>query len=216
MAKQDDRWQVELATRSKVVVDSLVLKCPLVLGDCQTFVDLCVIYLGSYDVVLGMDWLGSHQVQIDCRGKRVQWKDDSGKSVEIVSIQRPISLRMISTMQMKRCVCKGCQLFVVRVKDMDGEVSLGDLLQQHPILQEFANVFPSEIPGMPPQRDIDFRIDLVPGAEPISKAPYRMTTQELDELRVQLKELLVKGFIHPSVSPWGALVLFVKKKDGSL
>lgn len=115
--------QVELATGSKVVVDSLVLNCPLVLGDFHTFVDLHVMSLGSYDVVLGMDWLGSHQAQIDCRGKRVQWKDDSGKSVEIVGIQRPISLHMISAMQMKRCVHKGCQLFAVRVKDVDEGVS---------------------------------------------------------------------------------------------
>ncbi|GLJ39704.1 hypothetical protein SUGI_0811710 [Cryptomeria japonica] len=69
---------------------------------------------------------------------------------------------------------------------------------------------------MPPRRDIDFRIDLVLGVEPISKAPYQMTTQEFNDLRVQLEELLAKGFIHPSVSPWGAPVLFVKKKDGSL
>ena len=69
---------------------------------------------------------------------------------------------------------------------------------------------------MPPKRDIDFSIDLTPGAEPISKAPYHMTTQELSELRLQLEELLSKGSIQPSVSPWGARVLFVKKKDGSL
>ena len=77
-------------------------------------------------------------------------------------------------------------------------------------------MFPSEILGMPPKRDIDFCIDLVPGAEPISRAPYRMTTQELSELRLQLEDLLAKGCIRPSVSPWGVPVLFVKKKDGSL
>ena len=77
-------------------------------------------------------------------------------------------------------------------------------------------MFPNEIPGMPPQRDIDFWIDLVLGVEPISQAPYRMTTQELSELKLQLEELLAKGHIRPSVSPWGAPVIFVKKKDGSL
>ncbi|GLJ50968.1 hypothetical protein SUGI_1085420 [Cryptomeria japonica] len=69
---------------------------------------------------------------------------------------------------------------------------------------------------MPPRREIDFHIDLVPGAEPVSRAPYRMTTNELNELKIQLEELLEKGHIHPSVSPWGAPVIFVKKKDGSL
>ena len=78
------------------------------------------------------------------------------------------------------------------------------------------DVFPSEIPGMPPKRDIDFHIDLVPGAKPISRAPYRMTTEELSGLSLQLEDLLAKGSIRPSVSPWGAPVLFVKKKDGLL
>lgn len=98
MAKQDDKWQVELSTGSKVVVDSLMLSCPSVLGDFHTFVDLYIMSLGSYDVVLGMDWLGSHRAQIDCRGKRVQCVDDGGKSMEIVGIQRPISLCMILAM----------------------------------------------------------------------------------------------------------------------
>ena len=73
-----------------------------------------------------------------------------------------------------------------------------------------------EIPGIPPRREIDFRIDLLPGTEPISKTTYRMIAQELVELKLQLEELLEKGMIHPSVSLWGAPVIFVKKKDGSL
>lgn len=77
-------------------------------------------------------------------------------------------------------------------------------------------MFPLDIPGMPPNQEIDFRIDLVPSVEPISRPPYRMTTQELSELKLQIEELLAKGFIRPNVSPWGAPVIFVKKKDGSL
>ena len=99
-----------------------------------------------------------------------------------------------------------------REEDLDGEPSLDD----YPILQEFADVFPSELPGRPPPRAVDFHIDLVPEAEPVSRAPYRMTTHELSELKIQLEELLEKGHIRPSVSPWGAPVIFVKKKDGSL
>ena len=111
---------------------------------------------------------------------------------------------------------KGCQLFAItisdREEDSEGEPSLDDF----PILQEFVDVFPSELPSRPPPRVVDFHIDLVPGAEPVSRAPYRMTTHELSELKIQLEELLEKGHIRPSVSPWGALVIFVKKKDGSL
>ena len=84
------------------------------------------------------------------------------------------------------------------------------------MLQEFRDVFPNEIPGLAPKRDIDFTIELVPGAAPVSKEPYRMSIPEMLELKMQLQELLEKKYIRPSVSPWGAPVLFVKKKDGTL
>ena len=84
------------------------------------------------------------------------------------------------------------------------------------VVNEYLDVFPEELPGLPPERELEFSIDLLPGTAPISKAPYRMAPVELQELKVQLKEMLDKGFIRPSVSPWGAPVLFVKKKDGSL
>jgi len=87
-------------------------------------------------------------------------------------------------------------------------------LQDFPVLQEYADVF-QEVLGMPPKRDIEFSIDLVPGAAPSSKTPYRMSTPELKELQMQLEELFKKGYIRPSVSPWGAPVLFVKNKDGT-
>eukprot|EP00253_Pinus_taeda_P021979 PITA_21979 len=89
-------------------------------------------------------------------------------------------------------------------------------LESIPVVQEFADVFPEEIPGLPPKRDIDFTIELVPGAAPVSRAPYHMSTPKLTELKMQLQELLDKNYIRPSVSPWGAPVLFVKKKDGTL
>ena len=84
------------------------------------------------------------------------------------------------------------------------------------MLQEFGDVFPDEIPRLPPKRYIDFTIDLMPGAVPVSNTPYQMSTLELLELKMQLKELLENKYISPSVSPWGAPVLFVKKKDGTL
>ncbi|CAA0839620.1 Uncharacterized mitochondrial protein AtMg00860, partial [Striga hermonthica] len=85
-----------------------------------------------------------------------------------------------------------------------------------PIIREFVDVFPDELPGGPPNRQVEFSIDLIPGAGPVSKAPYRMAPKELQELKTQIQELLRLGFIRPSVSPWGAPVLFVKKKDGSM
>jgi hypothetical protein len=88
-------------------------------------------------------------------------------------------------------------------------------LEDHEVLEEFEDVF-KEVPGLPPNRDIDFSINLMPGVAPVSKTPYRMSTLELKELQMQLEELLKKGYIRPSVSPWGAPVFFVKKKDGTL
>ncbi|GKD78981.1 putative reverse transcriptase domain-containing protein, partial [Tanacetum coccineum] len=83
------------------------------------------------------------------------------------------------------------------------------------VIRYFPEVFPEELPGLPPPRQVEFQIDLVPRAAPIARAPYRLASSEMRELSVQLQELLEKGFIRPSSSPWGAPMLFVKKKDGS-
>ena len=89
-------------------------------------------------------------------------------------------------------------------------------LDDIPIVREFLDVFPEELPGIPVDREIEFSIDLLPGTSPISKAPYRMAPIELKELKEQLQELLDKGYIRPSASPWGAPILFVRKKDGTM
>ena len=99
------------------------------------------------------------------------------------------------------------------VRDVQADIGSVDRV---PVVCEFHDVFPEELPGLPPEREIEFCIDVVPGTDPISMPPYRMATVELSELKEQLQELLDKGFIRPSTSPWGAPILFVKKKDGSL
>jgi len=89
-------------------------------------------------------------------------------------------------------------------------------LENIPVIQEFADVFPEEIPTLPPKRDIDFTIELVPREASVSRVPYRMSTPKLIELKMQLQDLLDKNYISPNVSPYGAPILFVKKKDGTL
>jgi hypothetical protein len=89
-------------------------------------------------------------------------------------------------------------------------------LENHPILREYKGVFPEEVPRLPPRRDIDLSIEVTPGAIPTSRTPYKMSTPELVELKLQLKEMMDKGYIRPNVSPWRAPVLFLKKKDGTL
>ena len=109
-------------------------------------------------------------------------------------------------------VSKGCLAFLAHLRDNITQVPS---IESVSIVREFLDVFPADLPGMPPDRDIDFSIDLEPGTRPISIPPYRMAPAELRDLKAQLQELLSKGFIRPSASPWGAPVLFVKKKDKS-
>ena len=116
-------------------------------------------------------------------------------------------------MQARRFLKKGCEAFLALVLDSKrGQVNLEDI----PVIKEFTDVFPEELLGLPPEREVDLSIEVVQGTTPISKAPYRMASTELKELKTQLQELLDKGFVRPSVSPWGAPVLFVKKKDDTL
>ena len=93
-----------------------------------------------------------------------------------------------------------------------GQIELENIL----VVKDFPDVFPEELPGIPPVREVELSIEIFPGTTLTSRAPYRMAPTELKELKIQLQELLDKGFIRPSVSPWGAPVLFVKKKDGTL
>nr|GFD19891.1 putative reverse transcriptase domain-containing protein [Tanacetum cinerariifolium] len=103
--------------------------------------------------------------------------------------------------------------FLATIHDTTSDVPS---IHDQPIVSEFPDVFPNELPGIPPVREVEFNIVLIPGAGPISKTPYRMAPIELKELKDQLQELLERGFIRPSVSPWGAPVLFVKKNNGSM
>ena len=108
---------------------------------------------------------------------------------------------------------KDCETFLAVILDSKrGQVDI----EKIPIVREFPDVFPKELPGIPLERQVDLAIEIVPGTISMSRAPYRMAPTELKELKTQLQELLDKGFIRPSVSPWGALVLLVKKKDGTL
>jgi hypothetical protein len=107
---------------------------------------------------------------------------------------------------------KGCKLYVILMLNEKGVV---EGLKHLPVMKEFVEVFLEELLGMSPERELEFTIDLKSGTEPIERMPYRMSTPELQELKMQLKELLDMGLIHPSVSPWGALFIFIQKKDGS-
>nr|GFD11150.1 putative nucleotidyltransferase, ribonuclease H [Tanacetum cinerariifolium] len=122
-------------------------------------------------------------------------------------------MQIISALQARTLLSHGCEGFLATIHDMTSDVPS---IHDQPIVSEFPEVFPDELLGIPQVHEVEFNIELIPGAEPISKAPYRMAPIELKDLEDQLRELLERGFIRPSVSPWGAPVLFVKKKDGSM
>ncbi|GKA32890.1 putative nucleotidyltransferase, ribonuclease H [Tanacetum coccineum] len=149
--------------------------------------NLLPIHMLDFDVILGMDWLASHRATIDCYARTVIF----GTYLDY----------------------SWGKVFLASVMDTSLE---SPNIENLSVVREFADVFPDELPGLPPAREIEFGIELILGAEPISKAPYRMAPVELKELKEQLQEMLENGFIRPSVSPWGAPVLFVKKKDGSM
>ncbi|KAL5556113.1 hypothetical protein UlMin_038349 [Ulmus minor] len=133
---------------------------------------------------------------------------------EFVGESRKQPKAVISSMRAKKLLASGCMGYLATVvnKSVEAKGNVEDV----PTVRDFVDVFPEELPGLPPDREIQFEIELLPGTAPISKAPYRMAPAELKELQTQLQDLLDKRFIRPSHSPWGAPVLFVKKKDGTL
>ncbi|GKG12026.1 hypothetical protein Tco_0346263, partial [Tanacetum coccineum] len=119
-------------------------------------------------------------------------------------------------MRTQKYIQKGCQVYLTQVASKKAEdKSEEKRLEDVSIIREFPKVFPDDLPGLPPARQVEFQIDLVPGAALVARTPYRLAPAEMQELSTQLQELSDKGIIIPSSSPWGAPVLFVKKKDGS-
>nr|GFB75726.1 putative reverse transcriptase domain-containing protein [Tanacetum cinerariifolium] len=170
--------------------------------------DIC-----EFDIILGMDWLTEHHATIDCRSYRVIFGDIHAPEFIYHGSLPGKSMQIISALQARTLLSHGCEGFLATIRDTTSKVPS---IHDQPIVSEFLDVFPDELPGIPPVREVEFNIEIIPGSEPISKAPYRMASIELKELKDQLQELLERGFIRPSVSPWGAPVLFVKKKDGSM
>ncbi|KAJ3680971.1 hypothetical protein LUZ60_015460 [Juncus effusus] len=168
----------------------------VVIGKQEFPADFMVLEMGGFVAILGMDWLARHRATIQCRERRLNLGQE---------------LPLISSLAAYHLMANECLAILASVQaDVDG-----GCLEDIPIVREYAEVF-AELSGLPPERDVQIGVTLVPGTGLISKAPYRMAPAELKELKIQLQELLDKGFIRPSVSPWGAPVLFVKKKDGTL
>ncbi|KAG8503507.1 hypothetical protein CXB51_001514 [Gossypium anomalum] len=196
-----------------VLVDKVCKNCPLMIqGHCFP-ANLMLLPFGEFDVILGMDWLTLYDAKVDCKQKILELKCENGEILWVETDESNKLPMVISHMSAQKYMRKGCETYLAYVMNTE----LPQLkLESVPIVCEFPDVFPDELTGLPPNREIEFAIDLLPGTAPISIAPYRMAPTELKELKAQLQELTDKGFVRRSFSSWGAPVLFVKKKDGSM
>jgi hypothetical protein len=155
--------------------------------------NLIILESKGIDIILRMDWLSKHKVLIDCAKNSIKLTTSDGKELEFVA-EAVVTAKGVANH--------------AKVYQMDASQGL-----EVPVVSEFPDVFPKELPGMPPGCDIEFVIELMPGTAPIYKSPYRMAAPELAKLKEHIKELLEKGFVYPSSSPWGAPMIFVPKKD---
>ena len=196
-----------------MVAEFICKSCVIKIGGNELLADLILLEIQEFDVILGMDWLAAYHANVDCYKKEVVFCVPGRPEFVFHGSRESLVPNVISAIHANKLLRKGCKGYLAYVVNNQKE---GIKIDDIPIVRDFVDVFPEDLPGLPFDREIEFAIDLVPGTAPISMAPYRMAPAELKELKLQLQELLEKGFIRPSVSPWGAPVLFVKKKDGSM
>ena len=175
-----------------VITKKIVKNVLIVIQGREYTTDLIILPGLSISVILGMNWMKDHGVLIDTSTRTIMLREPTGGNAFLVPLSRDFKPQHLA-----------CAIQTTTICDI-------------PVVCEFPDVFPEELPGLPPDRDVEFKIELVPGTAPISRRPYRMPPNELAELKVQLQDLLDKGLIQPSSSPWGCPALFVKKKDKSL
>ncbi|KAA0056189.1 ty3-gypsy retrotransposon protein [Cucumis melo var. makuwa] len=204
---------VSTPSRENMLSKEKVKACQIEIAGHVIEVLLLVLDMHDFDVNLGMDWLAANNVSIDCSRKEVAFSPPLMASFKFKGEGSRSLPKVISAMRASKLVSRGTWSILVGVVDTR-EVDVS--LSSEPVVRDYPDVFPKELPRLPPHREIEFAIELEPETVPISRAPYRMAPAELKEPTVQLQELFDKGFIRPSVSPWGAPVLFDKKKDGSM
>ena len=183
--------------------------CELEISGTLLTVDLRIMDMSKFDVILGMDWLIAYRIVIDGERRRVTAYKQDGTRVVFQGHKHDI---LPQTVYESRCQGQLAG-WLASLTLEDEERPYLDLPR---VVCKYVDVFPDELPGLPPQRVVDFGIELHSGTSPIYMTPHRMAPVELQELSVQLQELLDKGFIRPSTSPWGAPILFAKKKDKTL
>ncbi|GJT60113.1 putative reverse transcriptase domain-containing protein [Tanacetum coccineum] len=174
-------------------------------------IDLMPIKLGSFNIDIGMDWISKYHARIICDEKVIHIPIN-GETLIIQGDQSKTRQNLISCIKTERYISWGCQVFIAQVMEKKSdEKRVEDIL----VVREFPEVFPEDLPSLPPICQVELQIDIIQGAAPVARAPYRLAPLEMQELSNHLQELADRGFIRLSTSPWGAPVLFVNTKDGS-
>ncbi|WVZ97542.1 hypothetical protein U9M48_043068 [Paspalum notatum var. saurae] len=177
------------APGNPINMNLIVKKLHLSIGGEEFTINPVVLPHQGIDIILGMNWMIENDAVLDIGSRTVQLKSSvSGRVLKVHMLDQKNIEPTINATEIKE-------------------------IKKILVICDFPDVFPKELPGLPPDRDVEFKIDLIPGTAPVSKRPYRMAPDELKELKTQLQEQLDKGFIRPSSSPWGCPALFVEKKD---
>ncbi|XP_022002269.1 uncharacterized protein LOC110899688 [Helianthus annuus] len=176
---------VELADGKMIEASHVHFGCKLDLVGQIFDIDLLPITLGSFDIVVGMDWLSKHQAEILCKEKIVRIPIPEGEPLLVQGHRSGAMVGIISAMQVQKCLRKGYPSILTLVTDTPSEERK---IEDLPVVREFADVFPEELPGLPPHHQVEFQIELAPGAAPIARAPYRLAPGELQELSNQLQK----------------------------
>ena len=175
--------RVSLPARDPLVSDRVVRDSRVMIVGQEFPANLVALDMRDFDAVLGMDWLSRHKATVDCYKKEVKLHRLGKLEVKFKGICRELSSSMISAMAAQRMLLKGYQGYLAYVVETGKE---GTLVDEIPVVREFPDVFPDDIVGLPPDREGEFTIDLIPRTEPISIPPYRMAPVELRELKAQL------------------------------
>nr|GFA81373.1 putative reverse transcriptase domain-containing protein [Tanacetum cinerariifolium] len=175
-------YNIEMANGNLISANTVIQGCTLTLLNQPFEIDLMPIKLGSFDIVIGMDWLSKYRAKIICDEKVVHIPIED-ETLIIRGNQSRTRLSLISCIKTERYISKGCQVFIAQVKEKKSDEKR---LENIHVVREFPNVFPKELPGLPPVCQVEFQIDLIPGAAPVARAPYRLAPSEMQELSNQL------------------------------
>ncbi|GKB65657.1 putative reverse transcriptase domain-containing protein [Tanacetum coccineum] len=188
----DTNYNVELADGKSLTTNTILKGCTINLQNHLFNIDLLPIELGSFDVIIGMDWMSEHHAEVVCHENYI--RDPYRNELLIIQgersgVKNESRLEVISSIRTQRYFDKGCQVFLIQMMKIGETKAPERRIKDVPVVRDFPEVFPEELPGLPPTRQVEFHIELIPEGAPVARAPYRLVPAEMKELAEQLKEL---------------------------